>query len=66
MSKSFDFSVSEGRDAMLGRRRLGMSVRLSTQIQSLPGMFVPRQMLLLTVLFRDPMGVGSAVVQLGG
>jgi hypothetical protein len=61
VSKSFDLSVSECHDAMLGRR-LGMPIRVAKVIRNLLGLLVPCQMLLLPMLFGDPMGVGSAIV----
>ncbi len=66
VGESFDFGVSEGHDAMLGRRRLRMPIRVAKVIRNLLGLLVPCQMLLLPMLFGDPMGVGGAVLQLGG
>jgi hypothetical protein len=60
--ESRDVIVSEGDDAMPQRRPLSMMMRVLGLLQCLPGMLVPRQVILLPVLLGNPMGVRGGVV----
>jgi len=61
-----DFIVPKCGDAMAGRSRLRMPMRLFRVLEGLPRLLVSRQVLLLPVLLGGPMGVGGDVVQFGG
>jgi hypothetical protein len=58
--------MSECRDAMRGRSRLSMLIGLLGVLQGLPRKLVWRQVILVTVLFGNAMGVRGAVVQFRG
>jgi hypothetical protein len=62
VSESFDLGVSEGHNAMLGLRRLSMPIRVANVIRNLLGLLMCCQMILLPMLFGDPMRMGSAVL----
>ncbi len=62
MSESFDLGVSKGHDAMLGWRRLTIPVHVAKVIRNLLRLLVACQMILLSMLFGDPMGMGSTVL----
>jgi hypothetical protein len=47
---------------MLGGRGFRVSISVALTVHGLPGMFVPRQMVLFVVLFGDTMGMGRAVL----
>ena len=61
-----DFVVPEGGHAMSGSSRLRMLMSVVRVLQSLPGVLVPAQVILLSMLLGDPMGMRRGVVQFGG
>jgi hypothetical protein len=65
MSESCDLVVPEGGDAMFGGRRLGVPMRVVRVLQGLPRQLVSRKVILLSVLFRNRMGVRRYIVQFG-
>jgi hypothetical protein len=66
MSERGDVIVSEGGNAMRSRRPLGVTISAPGVLQSLPRMFVSGQMILISVLLGDTMGMRRAVVQFSG
>jgi hypothetical protein len=62
MREGRDLIVSECGDAMPGRSRLSMPMSVLGVLKRLPGMLVPRQVLLLSVLFGGAMGMRGKIV----
>src|ERR1035441_10190533 len=65
-SQDGDIFVPEGRDAMPHRNCLRMLMSLLGVLQRLPPLRLPRQVILLIVLFGNTMHVRGLVVQFGG
>src|ERR1019366_5496545 len=65
-SQDGDIFVPEGGDAMPHRNCLRMLMSLLGVLQRLPRVLLPRQVILLPVLFGDTMHVRGLVVQFGG
>src|ERR1035441_1324089 len=65
-SQDGDIFVPEGRDAMPHRNCLSMLMSLLGVLQRLPRVLLPRQVILLIVLFGNTMHVRGLVVQFGG
>src|ERR1035438_9393872 len=65
-SQDGDIIVPEGGDAMPHRNRLSMLMGHLGVLQRLPRVLLPRQVILLIVLFGNTMHVRGLVVQFGG
>jgi hypothetical protein len=65
MRKGGDFIVSESGHAMSAVRRLTIRMSVMGLLQGLAGLLVPRQVILLSLLLGDTMGVRGAVMQFG-
>src|ERR1039457_276409 len=65
-SQDGDIFMSEGGDAMPHRNCLRMLMSLLGVLQCLPRVLLPRQVILLSVLFGNAMHVRGLVVQFGG
>src|ERR1019366_7141824 len=65
-SQDGDIFVPEGRDAMPHGNCLSMLMSLLGVLQRLPRVLLPRQVILLIVLFGNTMHVRGLVVQFGG
>src|ERR1035438_3795036 len=65
-SQDGDIFVAEGGDAMPHRNCLRMLMSLLGVLQRLPRVLLPRQVILLIVLFGNTMHVRGLVVQFGG
>ena len=61
-SQDGDIFVPEGRDAMPHRNCLSMLMGLLGVLQRLPRVFLPRQVILLSVLFANTMHMRGLVV----
>jgi hypothetical protein len=59
-------SVAEGGDAVPARNPFSMPVGVLRVFEGQTRMLVPAQMIVLSMLLRNPMGVRGAVVQLSG
>jgi hypothetical protein len=65
MSESRDIVVPEGGDAVFSGRRLSVTMCVVGVLQGLPRELVSRKVILLSVLFRNRMGVRRYIVQFG-
>jgi hypothetical protein len=62
MGQGCDIIVSELDDAMSIRSRLRVRVSVLGVLEGLPGMLVPRRVILFALLLGNPMGMRGAVV----
>jgi hypothetical protein len=66
MSKGCDIIVSERGDAMCGRSRLSRLMAIWGMLEGLPRMLVSRDVILVSLLLADTMGMRGAVLQFVG